>query len=152
MDISSRLLRVLKAVAIDKVDSVTRILEHGESLIEDQIRDWERKHGLDNDGPEEKSSFKQEYDFSGDNEQAGNRSGDTHFEYGANYTAQVLDDLNLFGLKPPVIAEEIKKARNREIKKFHPDHFLNEPEKMETAKKILQIYNTAYERLKQTFR
>ncbi len=65
---------------------------------------------------------------------------------------QVIDDLALFGLAPPCSMKEVKKARNREIKKFHPDHYLNDPEKLKTAKEILQIYNAAYDRLKEYYK
>jgi len=61
---------------------------------------------------------------------------------------QVTDDLAVFDLKPPSSLAEVKKARNREIRKYHSDHFVNEPAKYETSKKIMQIYNAAYDRLK----
>ncbi len=61
---------------------------------------------------------------------------------------QVADDLAVFDLKPPSSLAEVKKARNREIRKYHSDHFVNDPAKYETSKKIMQIYNAAYDRLK----
>lgn len=62
--------------------------------------------------------------------------------------AQVVADLAVFGLTPPVTFETVQKARNREIKRYHPDRFGQAPEKQDTAKEILQIYNAAYARLK----
>ncbi len=60
---------------------------------------------------------------------------------------QVFEDLGIFNLKPPASLEEIKKARNREFRKYHSDRFINDPEKYQTSKEIMQIYNAAYERL-----
>ena len=56
-----------------------------------------------------------------------------------------------FGLTPPSSLEEVRKARNREIKKYHSDHFVNDSERYETSKQIMQIYNAAYDRLKEHF-
>ena len=163
MDIGNRLLRLLKATAADKVDSVVQILDQGASFIDETLKEWERKQDLEEkSGNRQKTSSKRSFGFDGSSErhrqgtrqktyQKDSNYRQTDFKYGAPYTSKVLDDLNLFGLKPPTTFDEIKKARNREIKKFHPDRFMNEPEKMETAKKILQIYNAAYERLKLTF-
>ncbi len=65
----------------------------------------------------------------------------------ADYPKQVVDDLWVFNLKPPASLDEVRKARNREINKYHPDRFMNEPKKMETSKEIMQIYNAAFDRL-----
>lgn len=62
--------------------------------------------------------------------------------------SQVAEDLAVFNLVPPSSLEEVRKARNREVKKYHSDRFLNDPERFETSKKIMQIYNAAYDRLK----
>ncbi len=150
MSISNRLFRVLKSVAIDKVDSITQILEEGESLIDEKLREWEKKHGLDQEFDWGGENRRQKYDSNRRQQKTSNFKRNGGVNYGSVYTTQVLDDLKLFGLNPPVTLEEVKKVRNREIKKFHPDHFMDEPEKMETAKRILQIYNAAYERLKKT--
>lgn len=64
---------------------------------------------------------------------------------------QVVDDLAVFGLTPPSSLEEVRKARNREIKKYHSDRFVNDSERYETSKQIMQIYNAAYDRLKEHF-
>lgn len=69
----------------------------------------------------------------------------------ANYPDQVVEDLGTFGLHPPSSLEEVKKARNREIRKYHPDRFLNDPDRLETSKQIMQILNAAYERLEKWF-
>ncbi len=60
---------------------------------------------------------------------------------------QVVEDLAVFGLTPPSSLEKIREVRNREIKKYHSDKFLHDPEKLDTSKKIMQIYNTAFDRL-----
>jgi DnaJ-domain-containing protein 1 len=63
----------------------------------------------------------------------------------------VVDDLAVFGLTPPSSLEAVRKARNREIKKYHSDRFVNDAERYETSKQIMQIYNAAYDRLKTHF-
>jgi len=68
-----------------------------------------------------------------------------------DYPDQILEDLSNFKLTPPSSLAEIKRARNQEIKKYHPDRFMDDPERIETAKEILQIYNASYERLKKFF-
>jgi hypothetical protein len=65
---------------------------------------------------------------------------------------QVVDDLRIFGLKPPSSLEEVKKVRNREVMKYHTDRFTGDPEKEETSKRIMQIYNTAFDRLEEWYR
>jgi DnaJ-domain-containing protein 1 len=61
---------------------------------------------------------------------------------------QVIDDLAVFGLKPPGSMDEVIRARNREMKTYHPDKFMTEDEKVDAANEIAQIYNAAFERLK----
>jgi len=65
--------------------------------------------------------------------------------------AQIVEDLAVFELTPPSSLEEVKKARNREIRKFHSDKFINDPEKYKTSKEIMQIYNAAYARLEKYY-
>jgi hypothetical protein len=65
---------------------------------------------------------------------------------------QVVDDLSIFGLKPPSSLEEVKKVRNREAMKYHTDRFTGDPEKEETSNRIMQIYNTAFDRLEEWYR
>ena len=64
---------------------------------------------------------------------------------------QVVEDLSLFELTPPSSLDEVRRARNREMKKYHSDRYLDDPEKLETSKEIMQIYNAAYERLRQYY-
>lgn len=64
---------------------------------------------------------------------------------------QLEKDLATFNLKPPSSMEEVRKARNREIKKYHSDRFMNDPDKLDASKQIMQILNSAYDRLKRHF-
>ncbi len=48
--------------------------------------------------------------------------------------------------------EEVRRARNREIKKYHSDKFMNDNNKLETSKQIMQIFNAAYDRLKEYYK
>ena len=61
---------------------------------------------------------------------------------------QVIDDLAVFGLTPPSSLAAVRAARNKEIKKYHSDKFVNEPDRFETSKEIMQIYNAAFDRLR----
>ncbi len=65
---------------------------------------------------------------------------------------EVVEDLATFNLRPPGSLEAVRNARNREVKKYHSDRFLNDPEKLETSKEIMQIYNAAYDRLAAYYR
>ncbi|MCG8337734.1 MAG: J domain-containing protein [Proteobacteria bacterium] len=147
MDISSRILRLLQSVAADQVEQLSEIFESGYSYLDETLKEWEKKHGIDHTAQKKTEETKWS---KADNRQQQNRYQQDYSSAGPKKTPtpdQVTEDLQLFGLTPPSSLDEVKKARNREIKKFHPDKFLQEPEKMETAKKILQIYNAAYDRL-----
>ncbi|WP_373500694.1 DnaJ family molecular chaperone [Desulfococcus sp.] len=60
---------------------------------------------------------------------------------------KVEEDLAVFGLVPPASLEAVRKARNREVKKYHSDRFIDDPERFKTSKEIMQILNAAYDRL-----
>ncbi len=102
--------------------------------------------------------FEERYDWDRQKEQGfGDNSNDRN-DYSSNKQTntygmpqQVLDDLGVFELAPPSSLAEVKKARNREIKKFHSDKFMNNPDKMETSKQIMQIINAAYDRLEKYY-
>ncbi len=90
--------------------------------------------------------------YSFENEDADNdttHTADPHTQTAyLDYPQEIIEDLANFNLTPPASFEDVRKARNREIKKYHPDRHMNDPEKRKTAKEILQIYNASYERLK----
>ncbi len=69
-----------------------------------------------------------------------------------NVPQQVVEDLKVFDLTPPSSLEEVKKRRNEEIKKYHSDRFISDPERFKTSTEIMQIYNAAYERLKEHYK
>ena len=69
----------------------------------------------------------------------------------SGYPRQVVEDLGLFDLTPPSSLSEVKRARNREMKKFHSDRFVNDPAKFQTSKEIMQIYNAAFDRLRRFY-
>ncbi len=149
MDINKRLFRLLKAVANDQAESISSFFDQGSFVFNDTLEKWEKKYNLG--GKDHENRKKTANDFSGSesNDKTSNSQEKTSFKSN-NFSQQFVDDLQLFGLKPPSSLEEIKKSRNREMKKFHPDKFMNDPEKMDTAKNIVQIYNSAYERLKKS--
>ncbi len=71
--------------------------------------------------------------------------------YETFYPQQVIDDLAAFGLKAPSSLEEIRKARNREYKKYHSDMFMHDQEKQDAANELMQLLNTAYDRLQKYY-
>ena len=87
--------------------------------------------------------------FSGGNQGGKTRPGGTSASHRASgIPKQVAEDLAVFNLRHPCTWEEVRKARNREIKKYHSDRFLNDAERYKTSKEIMQIYNAAFDRLK----
>jgi predicted alternative tryptophan synthase beta-subunit len=102
------------------------------------------------DKDHEYSSFEEFDPLDKNSEQdAGSRAG-TSGQY-QNVPQQVVEDLKVFDLTPPSSLEEVKKRRNEEIKKYHSDRFINDPERFKTSTEIMQIYNAAYERLKEYY-
>ena len=79
----------------------------------------------------------------------GSKTGTTSNSYGL--PQQVIDDLAVFGIAPPGSWKDVIQARNREMKKYHPDKYMNTEEKVDAANEIAQIYNAAFERLKKHF-
>ncbi len=67
------------------------------------------------------------------------------------FPQQVVQDLAEFGLLPPSSVDEVKKKWKTEVKKYHSDKFIQNPEKLKVSKEIMQIYNAAYDRLKQYY-
>ncbi len=137
MDASGRMFRLLRAIANDQVTTVEKFINQGNTFLDDRLNEWEKKLGLDED--EKDTHHKQ------------NQRQESRSYRHSIYPQQLIEDLQLFNLKPPSNWEEVKNTRKREMKKFHPDKYMNDPDKMETAKKIVQIYNGAYERLKDSF-
>ncbi len=139
IDILERLYRIAKANLPDPPEIIENFIEkHKDGIFRwksrDEYGDWDFNSWKDGGG--DQTTY-----------------GENDFKsYNSGIPRQVIDDLAVFGLVPPSSMKEVKKARNREIKKFHPDHFLNNPEKLKTAKEILQIYNAAYDRLKEYYK
>lgn len=141
----------------------------------DPDKPWQphKKFAEDRKRKSEKEDFDARAGFRGSSEgsgggshgssRQGSSSGSTQGSYGhssrstGGSTGQGLDrqyreDLAVFDLHHPTDLDQLKKARNREVKKYHPDRFQNDPVKQETAKEILQLINTAYERLRKDSR
>ena len=109
------------------------------------------RRGEDDDDPKTYNGSATDEDVGGDwtgsGESAAGTAGGGYRAY-ADYPVEVVEDLAVFGLTPPSSLETVRRARNREIKKCHSDRFFGDPEKSETSKKLMQIYNAAYDRLK----
>jgi hypothetical protein len=69
----------------------------------------------------------------------------------AGLPQQVLDDLAVFSITPPGSLHEVIQARNSVMKQYHPDKFMSDSGKTSTANEIAQIYNAAFERLRQHY-
>ncbi|PCI29498.1 MAG: hypothetical protein COB67_03820 [SAR324 cluster bacterium] len=143
MDLSTRVFRLMKSLAEEGVDSVGGFFNQGKTMMDESLNSWE-----------ERVENKQR--TAGGNEEKG---GQERYKTESNRSTssskdvpQVTTDLQLFGLTPPSSLAELKKARNREIKKYHPDRFSNDPEKLKTAQEIMQIYNEVYDRLQDHYR
>lgn len=95
-----------------------------------------------------KSDSKNYQDFYSDNESQYTHSSN---ENNSPYSQELVDDLAVFGLTPPSSFDEVKKARNKEMRKYHPDKFNNQEDKGGAANEIAQIYNEAFGRLKVHF-
>ena len=139
MDVSKRLYRVLRSLTDDRIAAVGKFIEQGDAILDEKLKAWEEKLGLNEDENFEAPR----------NESHTGQS--TRPDYSTPRSSQLIEDLKLFNLSPPSSMQEVKKARNREMKVFHPDKYLNDPEKMEIANQIVKIYNDAYERLKTSF-
>lgn len=140
MDVSQRLFRLMRTITEDKFESISRLIETSSERFDERLRNWEAEFGIGADENPTDNSWQHQYQ---------NEDTRQHQESGAD--AQLREDLELFGLTPPSSLEEVRQIRNRELKKFHPDKYTGEPEKLETAKQIVQIYNTAFDRLKQHY-
>lgn len=80
-----------------------------------------------------------------------NKRADFQNSHAADIPQQVVKDLAEFELSPPSSLDEVKKRWKAEMKKYHSDKYINDPEKLKVSKEIMQIYNGAYERLKQYY-
>ena len=135
MSVTKRVFTLLRSLVDEQVESVGQWLNDGDHLIDEKLKQWEKEFEWDQNGRSEANSGGTKYGF--EDENLDRSTGDN----------QLKDDLRIFGLTPPASLVEVKKARNREIKKYHPDRFTADIGKLETAKEILQIYNEVYERL-----
>jgi len=126
-DLGTRIFRLLKTAGQEVSDRLEEKMKEGPGKLEEELREQEKAYGFSEESPWEETS-------------------------GSQWPKELVDDLAVFGLIPPSSLEEVKSRRNKEVKKYHPDRFHGEPEKLETAKQILQIYNDAYERLERRFK
>jgi len=133
--VMTSLLKRLGNVARSYVNAGSRRREELKDIDEDPLRngDWRAKDNGTYHGRKQ--------------EEASTRFSQDRPSY-SGLPQQVVDDLAVFNLTPPASMDAIRQARNREIKKYHSDKFINDPEKLETSKEIMQIYNAAYDRLK----
>ena len=137
MDVLRRLARVVRSTTTGKLDELEKIVTGGRSFLEDRLDEWEKRLNIEQEEEATKKSYSE-----------GASGKEERF---SPFPSQVVQDLDVFGLKPPSSFEEVKKVRKREIKKYHSDLFMHDPEKQELAKQVMQIYNSAFERLKKYY-
>jgi len=65
----------------------------------------------------------------------------------SRYTKSVGDYCRILGVDSRVTSKELKKAYRGLVKKWHPDQFLNDPNRLKNAKEKLQEVNEAYHAL-----
>lgn len=140
MSLNKRVTRLFKSVVGEAIEDIEKLLHENTSLFDEKISKWEEKANH--------NYFQEKADVQ---EEANQFNADELKSSDILYPKQLVDDLKIFDLSPPSSLSEVKKARNLGIKKFHPDKFVADDEKSETAKRILQIYNSAFERLKRHF-
>ena len=135
MDLNQRITRLLKSLGQEQFDGFYEALDQG-------LRAWEQRLGIEEPKAGQGQKAKQP-----------NPEPPPNFNFGprppraSKYSDAMLRDLAAFGLTPPVTLEELKKARKLELKKYHPDRFAHDPEKMQSANRIVQILGETYERL-----
>lgn len=105
-------------------------------------------HGFGKFVPGDDSDFNEDVHFSMGDENEGGFQAHSDARGDFRVPRQVQDDLAVFQLTPPSSLQAVRSARNREIKKYHSDKFINDPERLKASKEIMQIYNAAYDRLK----
>ncbi len=134
MNLAARIYRLIQSYTKDEISEFQKkIFDQGSSL-EDELNSFEQAQGQKTAG----SSSSQAPPRDEPKPEAKRTSP---------YPQELIDDLAVLGLKPPATFAEVKKARNKEIKSFHPDKFSSDKVKEEAAKQILQLINGAYERL-----
>ncbi len=137
MDISQRLFRLMRSITEDKFESIGRFIDEGTDFLDERLKFWESEYEVNREEPNR-------YDRQDEQQ-------DPYRPEPSPFSQQLREDLQLFGLTPPSSLEAVRQVRNTELKKFHPDKYLDQPDKLETAKRIVQIYNTTYDRLKKHF-
>lgn len=123
MNLPVRIVRILQSLAQPTVDEFCSFFAQPKQNIETLLDEWEKKHNV--------KAWTAKKTL---------------------YPQQLVDDLALFNLQPPVQLEQVKKARNLALKQFHPDKFQQEPKKIQIAEQISTIYNTAYTRITSHYR
>jgi len=137
MEINQRIKRLLESLVGEQLESFRLSLDQG-------LKDWENRLGIDPEGSN--TGNQRGPKPTGASPNFGYKKPDSSRNK-SPYTDQLLKDLAAFGLTPPVSLDELKQARKRELKKYHPDRFAQEPSKIDSAKRISQILGETYERL-----
>ena len=128
----------------DVLERLYKIVRSKTPNPEELVEKWLKKKRKSTSKESWYNNFYKKWEKAGQSDDTSNSQSSSQ----KSYSQQVVDDLAAFGLTPPSCLDEVKKARNREVKKYHSDKFMNDPDKLETSKQIMQIFNAAYDRLK----
>ncbi len=149
-DILKRFYKIAKAEGASRLRKIGDMLFGEFEKSGGGYRDYGTGDGYDKSGD---GRYRNEHDrFGGQGARGSQKGGAYSGRTAGGVPSQVAEDLAVFGLRPPSSLEEVKKARNREIKKYHSDRFIDDPEKYKTSKEIMQIYNAAFDRLKDHYK
>lgn len=154
-DILDRLYDIARAYGLKNTNVIKRLFKTPESVFfhefgnEDFDRIWEEFISSFDDQKKQTPNSGQDDTGQGNQRHYGSAEGKTGSH--PDTPGHVIEDLAVFELTPPSSLEKVRKARNLEIKKYHSDRFMNDPKKLEISKEIMQIYNAAYDRLKEYY-
>lgn len=152
-NILNRLCRVATAYGLKNTTAIKKLLKNRDNTFSREFGDQD----FDRIREKFSSFFDNQKKRAGSSQQkTGQRNRKRHgfgddTETCSDMPTGFVENLALFDLTPPSSLDEVRKARNREIKKYHSDKFINDPEKLETSKEIMQIYNAAFDRLKEYY-
>lgn len=152
MSITNRISRIARAYVESAKESISEsfdIKELGEDLLN-------RLGGLTGSI---RTTNRNSYSEMSDEEIDSLLNSDLSFDYKNDRSEQkarkpdkkqaLKDSFTRLGLSSSASLAEAEKAYRREIRKYHPDHFTNDPQKAAMATKVAQMLSEAIENIRQ---
>ncbi len=128
--IFDRLKNVVKSYVMDFVEKGEQKFGMDPDLTDDEFEEWKR---------EQYSDYEKKYRFDPDDDYSS--SSRSSKPSAAKKKAQYFKDLELDATED---FDVIKKQYRKMMKKWHPDRFQNEPEKLKKAEKLTAKLNEAF--------